>query len=97
MHHSGGGGRHAQADTPTLPENEGGQFLHLCMLRILFKCSVNPDANVGQIVVSSSLVENRLEQMIISWLAGCYSLVQLNFWHLRTGCWVRSSSVDSFP
>lgn len=45
----------AQADTPTLPENEGGQFIHLCVLRVLFKCSVSPYADVGQIIVTAAV------------------------------------------
>lgn len=45
----------AQGDTPTLPENEGGQFLYLCMLRIPFKCSISPYATVGQIIITAAL------------------------------------------
>lgn len=31
----------AQADTPILPESEGGPFLYLCRFRILCKCSIS--------------------------------------------------------
>lgn len=45
----------AQRGAPTSPENEGGQFWDLCMLRILFKCRISPYTNIGQIIVRASL------------------------------------------
>lgn len=78
----------AQADTPIVPESEGGPFLHLCGFGILCKCSI-----------SSSLQQPSRE-----WAGkgdnslGCSLLLlgAVKFWHSCISCRVRSSSVDSF-